>query len=959
MFELSLHWFVLMIDVSLKATLLAGVTGVLLIGWRVRSSSLKHAAWLGVLSALIGLPLLSPVLPRIPIPLPLRPASWLASPVSLEYPSMPTIPNGSSPEFTTQDERKSEPATSAIDQQLPSSPAIGATAAPVTDSAALGRASPRALPATSVPPAAPWMPVLALIWAMGTLLFCARLALAISLTGRLVNRATPIPGTELPARAALTVLEVNQHPVSLRESPLIFVPLTTGWWRPSILLPAAWTAWSPEKLGHVLVHEFTHIRRGDCWTAVAAEFVACVYWFHPLAWWLRQRLSALAEECCDDAAIGATGDRASYARHLLEIASVLCNQHRRLDYAGLAMAKHSQVERRILTILDADRPLSQRLTRSAALLIAAVIVPLITMAAALKPADETSNDAGAVAPQVQRARELIYLFRQHRVFVRDEEWARNIRELVEIGKPAVPELVAELDRTDHNSTLRSLGFTLRAIGDKRAVAALIRAIPKTNIHGGSDCLVTIVDPELRRFMQQHQNHPVTKDEKGVACGRPVNEITTALEKLTGVPTPHPGGGKEDDRRERWLAWWKIHQREYPEDAELKAVARRPKQPDLVEAAGLAKYGPLFPTGADWRLGPVREVTLESIGYLNAKAFFDFDTGRLLEHMEGWTRDSAATQAEPVFHYVQWLRDQGVDVRFSGQLDAYDLAAWQIDDDRWESLDQEIRAGEPLELGRETTTRFTPADNKRNEQSNNGVGTFLFTTREGGRGVMQVFPPAGEEGPRRFQYRMFESVTTPPAQAPAQNATPKSKTRFGKTVTVTLPSVAKDVECLLDLDTERTAALPKDYEAAIDNPRSPFHDAEAAKWCQEHGIDVVGKYTARNPEEEAARAAGAGAFAGPPAGIQLHGLGLTAIRVLPKSFYSMSIEEVQELLERQYHQPPEVARMHVQFRTPDMTETYAIRTREGSIGLIKLEIVPDEPGKIRLRYRLHSASKKAE
>ncbi len=71
--------------------------------------------------------------------------------------------------------------------------------------------------------------------------------------------------------------------------------------------------------------------------------------------------------------------------------------------------------------------------------------------------------------RTQRVRELIYFFRSYRVFSRDEEWAQTIRELATIGKGAVPELVAELDRTDRDATLRSLAFSLRAIGDPRAV----------------------------------------------------------------------------------------------------------------------------------------------------------------------------------------------------------------------------------------------------------------------------------------------------------------------------------------------------------------------------------------------------------------------------------------------------------------------------------------------------------
>ena len=40
-------------------------------------------------------------------------------------------------------------------------------------------------------------------------------------------------------------------------------------------------------------------------------------------------------------------------------------------------------------------------------------------------------------------------------------WASVIRELIEIGKPAVPKLTAELDRTGKHKMLRDLGFVLR------------------------------------------------------------------------------------------------------------------------------------------------------------------------------------------------------------------------------------------------------------------------------------------------------------------------------------------------------------------------------------------------------------------------------------------------------------------------------------------------------------------
>ena len=374
MFELSLRWFVLMIDVSVKVLLLAGVTGLLLAGSRIRNSSLKHAAWLSVLGSLIGLPLLSSAIPAIPIPWALPKEVLKSAPAG----PLPTGLVGAVPPLTKpvavvdfdairRVEVPHNNVNVASDRFLrqENSHASMSASVPVnviaTDAEAPGGTIAKE-PARTTFHATVWLPIIALVWGIGSLLLLARLVLSIRITRRLVQRSTLLQGTELPRSATLSIFGTHQLPVSFRESSLVFVPLTNGCWRPSILLPTTWHTWSEDKLGHVLVHELTHVRRGDCWTALAAEVVVCLYWFHPLAWWVKRRLAVLAEECCDDAAIGSTGNRAAYARHLLEIASVLCEQPHRLNYAGLAMTRRSQVERRILAILDPNRPLAQRLT---------------------------------------------------------------------------------------------------------------------------------------------------------------------------------------------------------------------------------------------------------------------------------------------------------------------------------------------------------------------------------------------------------------------------------------------------------------------------------------------------------------------------------------------------------------------------------------------------------------------
>jgi len=117
--------------------------------------------------------------------------------------------------------------------------------------------------------------------------------------------------------------------------------------------------------------------------------------------------------------------------------------------------------------------------------------------------------------------------------IRDcKRWAPAIRALARIGQPAVPPLIEELDRTTEERALRSLAFTLRAIGDPRAVPALIRAIPRTLVDDRGDFGLHVDDPELLAFMQRHDVDP-REGGQVFAFGRPYREIAGALHALTG------------------------------------------------------------------------------------------------------------------------------------------------------------------------------------------------------------------------------------------------------------------------------------------------------------------------------------------------------------------------------------------------------------------------------------------
>jgi len=164
--------------------------------------------------------------------------------------------------------------------------------------------------------------------------------------------------------------------------------MTVGQIAPTILLPIGWREWDAAKFQAVLAHEEAHIRRADWAIGVMARINCCVFWFHPLAWWLKRELALLAEYACDDLALSQMGDRREYARALLEIAYAMKSAHGRLLMDAVPMAKETNVEKRMEQILDDSRMIPPAFGRRGwvALLMCSVPVGYFVSAVQLAPA---------------------------------------------------------------------------------------------------------------------------------------------------------------------------------------------------------------------------------------------------------------------------------------------------------------------------------------------------------------------------------------------------------------------------------------------------------------------------------------------------------------------------------------------------------------------------------------------
>ena len=267
----------------------------------------------------------------------------------------------------------------------------------------------------------------------------------------------------------------------------------------------------------------------------------------------------------------------------------------------------------------------------------------------------------------------------------------------------------------------------------------------------------------------------------------------------------------------------------------------------VDAAGVAAFGPLFPTGRPYHLGPVREVRLDGPGattVVDRSTFFSFDRGVAVPEMDALrylptgvdvgNHDCDWMMQPPVFADVlcqageclvgpKAIRDQLLQSRAfmlepnkwpeparskcrmapEYSLHTFDDRVWRTQSDVWDTLAADIEAGRPVRLdpAGPTATLDLP---RTDDCVAIYPATFLFRTRFGGAGIVQVLGSDDVNRRVRFRYRMVEPspvlvVDPPPA--------PTDPRVFAAVREVTLPTVSPGSASGLIFATGATVAAP--------------------------------------------------------------------------------------------------------------------------------------------------------
>lgn len=334
-----------LVGAAIRVCVLGLVSSASLFVFRVRSSATRHAMWTVVLVGML-----------LQIPLGL-----LAPTIPLKVP--PTLAAHLQEEVT-----KASRASASETQTLPS--------ASRTRRRLQSKWSPSVSPSAILTVA--YFTVLALLF--------VRMAFGFWKLNEILRVAKPVRG-------------IGPNVV---ETALLPAPGSVGCFRPRIVLPEAWREWNRVKLRAVLAHERAHIQRRDWLICIASQMNVCVFWFHPLAWWVECELARLAEEVCDDVALSETDDREGYAAALVDIALAATAHRRVFDWRVIAMARQPNLAQRVNRILNRRLEVPKPFGRLAWATLLACSLPVIYLSSTVNIA-WANRDSRVLAPSVMRS----------------------------------------------------------------------------------------------------------------------------------------------------------------------------------------------------------------------------------------------------------------------------------------------------------------------------------------------------------------------------------------------------------------------------------------------------------------------------------------------------------------------------------------------------------------------------
>lgn len=143
-------------------------------------------------------------------------------------------------------------------------------------------------------------PVPVEVWVLGIALLLAAKLMRILRCRSLLRRTFAAPSAVMKeVHEVAGALGIRRLPQTLmvdaNVSPMVWCGRGVR-----LLLPVTlWEQLDADGRRAVLCHELAHLKRRDHWMLWVDQVAGCIYWWHPVVWWVRRKVSEEAENSCD------------------------------------------------------------------------------------------------------------------------------------------------------------------------------------------------------------------------------------------------------------------------------------------------------------------------------------------------------------------------------------------------------------------------------------------------------------------------------------------------------------------------------------------------------------------------------------------------------------------------------------------------------------------------------------
>ena len=156
------------------------------------------------------------------------------------------------------------------------------------------------------------------IWFSGVMISYIRLIVSLSYLKRL--RKSPFaepPDSWKKRMVRLSEIAGVAIAPALMISDKIHSPITYGWIKPVVLIPASIaTGLSADQVELIILHELAHIKRNDFIANLIKSVIRNFLFFHPVIWWAAAIIEEEREKACDDFALSLKNEPVTYIKTL-------------------------------------------------------------------------------------------------------------------------------------------------------------------------------------------------------------------------------------------------------------------------------------------------------------------------------------------------------------------------------------------------------------------------------------------------------------------------------------------------------------------------------------------------------------------------------------------------------------------------------------------------------------------